>query len=392
MGGHPTENKKDYVLKVVVTCMGAQLKIAALYSGRSLSQPVLLNELNSLIDIDLHLYRNSTKTDVELNFDHKKHIYQENKLEIKGNQPLWLNQFLLRRQWKKYLERNLSSDIDLVITMNDLGPPSVKVANKYGIPSLFFIRNLASPGQEMYSRASNHLTNFQSADFGGKIQYPFLVNNFNSYSRGLNDATKVVANSKYVAERLREDFRVDSEIVYPPITREKYLVEYNSEGCIGMVGARNEAKGVDIFFDIVESMPSENFISAGVFRNEDLKRRANSLENLHHMGFVEDMNKFYMRTKLVVVPSRCSEAFGRAAAEPMVSGIPCVVSDRGGLPEVVGETGEIVSEIDSTKAWIEAIQRALDEHNPEAQKSRVEKFSTERQGQKLASITNSVLN
>ena len=41
-------------------------------------------------------------------------------------------------------------------------------------------------------------------------------------------------------------------------------------------------------------------------------------------------------TRVLLVPSVFDEPFGRVAAEAMVNGIPPVVSERGGLPEVIG--------------------------------------------------------
>ncbi len=41
-------------------------------------------------------------------------------------------------------------------------------------------------------------------------------------------------------------------------------------------------------------------------------------------------------TRVLLVPSVFAEPFGRVAAEAMVNAIPSIVSDRGGLPEVVG--------------------------------------------------------
>ena len=98
------------------------------------------------------------------------------------------------------------------------------------------------------------------------------------------------------------------------------------------------------------------------------------------------MRDAYGKSKLVVVPSRVEEAFGRVPAEAMVSGIPCVVSNRGGLPEVVGETSPVVSEIDSTEQWIEAIRTALSNHDPEAQQQRVTRFSAKSQVEKLTNV------
>jgi len=77
-------------------------------------------------------------------------------------------------------------------------------------------------------------------------------------------------------------------------------------------------------------------------------------------------------------------------AEAMVSGIPCVVSDRGGLPEVVGDTGEVVTDISAIEQWVDAIQRGLNYHRPDAQRQRAETFSVDNQIPKLLQILETV--
>src|SRR5690554_6249242 len=52
-----------------------------------------------------------------------------------------------------------------------------------------------------------------------------------------------------------------------------------------------------------------------------------------------DMRPVYGRARLLLAPSLWWESFGRVAAEAMLNGIPAIVSNRGGLPEVVGEGG-----------------------------------------------------
>jgi glycosyltransferase involved in cell wall biosynthesis len=51
---------------------------------------------------------------------------------------------------------------------------------------------------------------------------------------------------------------------------------------------------------------------------------------------------FFALTRILLVPSTVAESFGRVAAEAMVNGIPPIVSDRGGLPETVGEGGIVL--------------------------------------------------
>jgi len=42
------------------------------------------------------------------------------------------------------------------------------------------------------------------------------------------------------------------------------------------------------------------------------------------------------------VPSVFREPFGRVAAEALINGIPPLVSDRGALPETVGDAGRVI--------------------------------------------------
>lgn len=51
---------------------------------------------------------------------------------------------------------------------------------------------------------------------------------------------------------------------------------------------------------------------------------------------------FFALTRILLVPSAVAESFGRVAAEAMINGIPALVSDRGALPETVGEAGRVI--------------------------------------------------
>jgi len=57
------------------------------------------------------------------------------------------------------------------------------------------------------------------------------------------------------------------------------------------------------------------------------------------MANTPDPRDFYRVTKIMLVPSLFLESFGRVAAEAMMNGIPVVASNRGALPEVIGDAG-----------------------------------------------------
>jgi glycosyltransferase involved in cell wall biosynthesis len=137
-------------------------------------------------------------------------------------------------------------------------------------------------------------------------------------------------------------------------------------------------------------MPDEEFLLVGPVGPSTVRTRIKQLSNVTHWEWCDDMRQAYSVGKMVIVPSRIEETFGRVPAEAMVSGIPCVVSDRGGLPEVVGDTGEVVTDIESAAAWIDAIYHGFESHQPTRQQQRVEKFLADCQIPKLLEIIESV--
>ncbi|MDY7023496.1 MAG: glycosyltransferase [Cyanobacteriota bacterium] len=70
---------------------------------------------------------------------------------------------------------------------------------------------------------------------------------------------------------------------------------------------------------------------------------------------------YYHNADLFIFPSVCQEAFGMPVAEAMVAGIPVIVSDGGGIPELLenGKTGLVV-ERGNSEALAEAILKLLE--------------------------------
>ncbi len=350
------------------------------YTGWSVSLLEFVEELTSKEDISSNIYRTRPKRSPNVSCQIKtKNIRTIPRLS-------WVDQIWIRYHWKKYIKSELDTENDVIITEGILGPATVEVADSNNIPTIFFIRSLLVLGHDKFNIGQKNVKNFMKTDFGGKVQYPFLHKCIIQYKNAIENADLVVANSEFTANKLKEMFGASPEIIYPPIKLDNYRVEYNPEGKITMVNPRTKYKGADIFLDIAEQLTDEEFLIAGSTNDSSIKQRIKNLDNVEYMGWQEDMSKVYQQAKLVVVPTRIQEAFGRVAAEAMVSGIPCVVSDRGGLPEVVGKSGRTITDIESTEAWITAIQELLVNDTPSNRldrKKRVEKFSMDKQVSKL---------
>jgi glycosyltransferase involved in cell wall biosynthesis len=348
----------------------------------------LLDGINKTRDIKLDVYQTPpADAPPTTNFPYQLHPKQLFELST----LTWTNQIFSRAQWGRYLRTQLTRDIDCLFTQNRFAPVSVQVAEELGVQSLFFVRSMALTGYEKYDPRRSHLSNLLKTDLGGRIQYPFLWKNFHEYKQAANVATYIIANSEFTADKIEELFGVESEVIYPPIKLDAYRTEYNGEGYITMVNPRAAYKGTDIFLDIAGELSDQEFLLVGPISPSKIKQRADGMANVTHWEWCETMTEAYAMSRLIVTPSRVKESFGRVPAEAMVSGIPCVVSDRGGLPEVVGDTGEVVTQIDSVEHWISAIHSALESHAPEAQMERAKKFSAENQVEKLLEMLGDIL-
>jgi glycosyltransferase involved in cell wall biosynthesis len=64
---------------------------------------------------------------------------------------------------------------------------------------------------------------------------------------------------------------------------------------------------------------------------------------VHRMAATADPRAFYRVARAVLVPSTWRESFGRVAAEALANGLPVLASDRGALPETLGDAGFVLA-------------------------------------------------
>ncbi len=64
--------------------------------------------------------------------------------------------------------------------------------------------------------------------------------------------------------------------------------------------------------------------------------------NVSMMAHTSDPRRFWGVTRLCLIPSLCWETQSLVAVEAMINGIPVIASDRGALPETVGDAGLVL--------------------------------------------------
>jgi glycosyltransferase involved in cell wall biosynthesis len=108
-------------------------------------------------------------------------------------------------------------------------------------------------------------------------------------------------------------------------------------------------------FLVVESWPLDGRALAAI------ERVLAHLPNVRFIRRQVDMREVYGQTRILLVPSAWEEAGARVVREAQLSGIPAIVSRRGGLPEAAGAGAIVIDDPFDTDAWVAAIQSLTDD-------------------------------
>ena len=200
-----------------------------------------------------------------------------------------------------------------------------------------------------------------------------------------NRCRRVVAISQDVARRLGEigvnPSRV--QVIYNAIDSEKVRCLSREAGgdlpekgpnCTAILvpsASIRKIKGLHVAINAIVDLPEscclwitgdpEDPIAKGYKKELDESIERQGLKNrVHFIGWRTDIFWVIRSCDVVLVPSLWKEPFGLVAAEAMVLEKPVIVSDRGGLPEVVGsrEYGWIFDP-DNPKAMASCVQSIL---------------------------------
>ncbi|MBU2549998.1 MAG: glycosyltransferase [Proteobacteria bacterium] len=171
----------------------------------------------------------------------------------------------------------------------------------------------------------------------------------------------LVANSEFTRRVLENTFRHPAALCYPlipqparpapsPPADRPFITFVNPLGI----------KGRDLFFAMARELLDLEFLVVMNWGVSDLTRQVlERYPNVTLMPRQEDMDRVWERTRLLLVPSICEEAFGRVAPEAQGHGIPVLASRVGGLPEAVGRGGLLIDEFRNPEAWVRAIAAVL---------------------------------
>jgi glycosyltransferase involved in cell wall biosynthesis len=170
---------------------------------------------------------------------------------------------------------------------------------------------------------------------------------------------RFVANSRYVAERIRRYYNRESTVVYPPVDTAYYRPDDDrlpSRSGFLVVSALVPYKRIDVAIDACRRLGAPlTIVGSGP---EEARLQARAGPDVTFLGWrsKEDIRELYRRATATLLPG--VEDFGMVPIEAQACGCPVVALGSGGAVETVvdGETGVLVFD-SSAEAFADGLNR-----------------------------------
>jgi amino acid adenylation domain-containing protein len=162
-------------------------------------------------------------------------------------------------------------------------------------------------------------------------------------ARRLGRAAGVVAASRYLADYARRWGGLQAAAFRFPVYDPGPYPDFAGRGEFVTLINPCAVKGIAIFLGLARALPAVRFAAVPTWGTTAADRAAlAALPNVTLLEPAEDVDRIYERTRVLLMPSLWQEAFGVAAVEAMLRGLPVVASDAGGLPEATLGTGFVL--------------------------------------------------
>ncbi|MBA6151923.1 glycosyltransferase family 4 protein [Gelidibacter maritimus] len=143
-----------------------------------------------------------------------------------------------------------------------------------------------------------------------------------------------IANSNYIAQRIKKIYNRDSVVIYPPVNVDEFQLQVNKQDYYLTASRMVPYKKIKLIVEAFNKMPEKKLIVVGDGPDfKSIKKVAKS--NIELKGFLNsDALKQYMQNaKAFVFASK--EDFGIVPVEAQACGTPVIAYNAGGVRETV---------------------------------------------------------
>ncbi|WP_298340700.1 glycosyltransferase [uncultured Algibacter sp.] len=188
-----------------------------------------------------------------------------------------------------------------------------------------------------------------------------------------------IANSNYIAERIKKVYRRDSIVIYPPVDINKFTLQEKKEDYYITASRLVPYKRIDLIVDAFSKMPEKKLLVIG--DGPEMKNiKSKASKNIEILGHIPSSEMIAYMKKAKTFIFVAEEDFGIVPVEAQACGTPVLAYGKGGALETVkdGVSGTFFYD-QSVKGVIEGVEKIeKTKFDPKLVRKSVEKFSKER--------------
>ncbi|MFA6973230.1 MAG: glycosyltransferase [Parcubacteria group bacterium] len=226
------------------------------------------------------------------------------------------------------------SDFDIVLSDSSSFAKGIITA-----PETLHICYMHTPMRFAWDDCQKYTRDFYFSKIIKKI-IPFVMNYVRVWDRVSADRPdKLIANSNFIARRIKKYYKRESIVIHPPIETQKFYVSPEHDDYFLMVGRFMAYKRFDI---VIEAFNQLGLPLKIIGRGPEKKRLEKIAKtNIEFLGRVDDakLADYFSKARAFIFPQE--EDFGLTAIEAMASGRPVIAFRGGDIPEHIeeGRTG-----------------------------------------------------